>query len=228
MSKRLIAGVAVAALVLGGFVGGVLLGSPNASSAQEDSTTTTVPDTAVVPQTPDWIQQALGGLVADGTITQAQADAVAEALASAKPFDRGPREGHFFGGDLSVVADAIGIDETALMTALQSGQSLAEIAVANGKTAQVVIDALVAEAKTHLDGEVTEGDLTQDEADARLADATTAITAMVNGEAPLGGRGFGGPGFDGPGHHGHGFGPGMMNPDDNTTDTAPAASDTSL
>ncbi len=86
-------------------------------------------------------------------------------------------------------------------TALESGQSLADLAVSKGKTAQEVIDAIVAEATTKLNTAVTDGKLTQAEADARLADITTHATEFVNITPPVGGPGFG-RGFGGPGHHG--------------------------
>jgi hypothetical protein len=67
-----------------------------------------------------------------------------------------------------------------------------------------VVDAMVAEAQEHLDEHVAAGDLTTDEAAARLATITERITAFVNGNLPAGGLGSG-PGF-GPGR-GRGHGP---------------------
>jgi hypothetical protein len=105
------------------------------------------------------------------------------------------------GRHLDAAAAVIGVTTDELQTALQGGQTLAEVAVANGSTAQAVIDALVAELQAHLDEEVASGEHTQEEADARLAEATTRITDMVNNGAPAGGPGMGGrPG--GRGHHG--------------------------
>jgi hypothetical protein len=67
-------------------------------------------------------------------------------------------------------------------------------------TAQDVIDAIVGEATTKINAAVTDGKLTQTEADALLADLTTHATAFVNNTASVDGPGFGGRGFGGPGH----------------------------
>ena len=106
------------------------------------------------------------------------------AIQEARP-DHGPG-GHRFGRgvNLEIAATAIGISPEDLRTALQGGQSLAEVAQANGVAAHTVIDAFVADLQTHLATRVTSGDLTQAEADEKLANATERITAMVNGDFP--------------------------------------------
>jgi hypothetical protein len=203
--KKRFAAASLAAGLAGGAVAGIALTHPSISGAQTDTTSpsTTVPDTTAPGTTdqtkPDrgqWAEDALAPLVANGTITQAQADAVIAALEAARP-QGGPGFGHGFGhgADLEAAATAIGITEDELRTALQSGESLAEIAQAHGVTAQAVIDALVADAKADVAERVTSGDITQAEADQKLAALTDRITAMVNGELPL--RGPGGPGFHG-------------------------------
>ena len=91
-----------------------------------------------------------------------------------------------------------------MRTALQSGQSLADLAVSKGKTAQDVIDAIVAEATTKINDKVTAGDLTQAQADKIISGLTTLATDFVNNAhrpspVPIfGGRGMG---------PGRGFGP---------------------
>src|SRR5690606_35881100 len=74
---------------------------------------------------------------------------------------RGPR-GH--GADLAAAADAIGISVEDLRSALMDGQTIAEVADANGVDPQAVVDAMVAEAEEHLAEKVAEGELTQEEA----------------------------------------------------------------
>ena len=49
---------------------------------------------------------------------------------------------------------------------------------------QTVIDTLVNAAKEHLDEAVANGRLTQEEADAKLAEITERITEMVNTARP--------------------------------------------
>jgi hypothetical protein len=194
--------------LLGGGAAGLVLGGPAVSGAQSTDTTvpsttapsTTAPGTNGAPQG-DWEAQALAPLVANGTITQAQADAVVAALAAARP-EHAMRGGHGF-ADLDAAAAAIGIDSPALRDALTSGQSLADVARAHNVDPQVVIDALVASAKTHLADDVSSGRLTQAEADQRLADIQSHITDLVNGTLPSG------PPDGGPGR-GPGGGPGMF------------------
>ena len=71
------------------------------------------------------------------------------------------------GKNLDTAATAIGVTQDQLRQALESGQSIADVAKSNGKDPQVVIDALVAAAKTHLTAEVTAGRITQAQADSR-------------------------------------------------------------
>ena len=126
--------------------------------------------------------------------------------APAPPDGRGPHHGmHRL--DLSVAAKTIGVSEADLETALQSGQSIADVAKAHGVDPQTVIDALVADAQQHLADDVSSGRLTQDQADQISADLATHITDAVN-HAGLGGPGGGGcPGMgDGSGAPGAGAG----------------------
>jgi hypothetical protein len=222
--KKKLAGTGLAIGLVAGAGAGYILemsGSAGAASgisalaAVDDSTATTdttaPADTttdAAEPARPDpstRLQETLQPLVDDGTITQDQADKIIAALVAARPEGgpgRGGRGGP--GGDhrgpgigLDVVATTLGITADDVRTAIEGGQTIAELAVANGKTAQDVIDAIVADSTTRINAAVTDGKLTQAEADERLADLTTRVTDFVNNAAPIGGRGFGGPG-----HHG--------------------------
>jgi hypothetical protein len=197
MSKRLVGTGLAIGLVAGAGAGlilemsgsaGAASGTPAVEVVVDDSTTD-----AAEPVRPDAsarLQEILKSLVDDGTITQEQADKVVAALVAAGPV-RGPGGHRGFGGH-----GLIGITQEELRTAVQGGQTIAEIAVSNGKTAQDVIDAIVAEATTRINTAVTDGKLTQAEADERLAELTTAVTEFVN-NTPSGGRGFGLPGFGG-------------------------------
>lgn len=211
MSKRLVSTGLAIGLVAGAGAGlilemsgtaGAASGTPAIEAVVDDSTTDAAE--TVRPDASARLQEILKSLVDDGTITQEQADKVVAALVAAGPV-RGPgghggHGGHrgfgLIGAGLDVVATTIGITQEELRTAVQDGQTIAEIAVSNGKTAQDVIDAIVAEATTRINTAVTDGKLTQEEADERLADITTAVTEFVN-DTPSGGRGFGLPGFGG-------------------------------
>lgn len=98
------------------------------------------------------------------------------------------------GAQLDAAAEAIGIDESDLLAALRDGQTIAEVAEANGVAVDAVIDAMVADAEAAIDQAVEDGDLTQAEADAKKADLQDRITAAVNGELSVG-RGPWGHGF---------------------------------
>src|SRR6476646_9333304 len=68
--------------------------------------------------------------------------------------------------DLADAASYLGLTQTALETALQSGKTLAQVADAtSGKSAAGLIDALVAAEKAELASAAKAGDLTQTQAD---------------------------------------------------------------
>lgn len=100
------------------------------------------------------------------------------------------------GAGLEPVAKVLGMSVDDLRAALKDGKTLAQIAKDKGVDKQKVIDALAAEAKTHLDEAVKAKRLTQAEADEKLAEITKGITSWVNDGKPAGG----GPGpMGGPG-----------------------------
>ncbi len=123
---------------------------------------------------------------------------------------RGPGCGP--GGErLEDLASVLGTDAESLREALRDGQSIADVAEANGADVQAVIDAMIANAEERLDQAVTDGKLTAEEAADKEAEIAERVEDVVNGEAPFGRRGPGGPrgergergpggaGFDGPG-----------------------------
>ena len=139
---------------------------------------TTPPDADTTGARPDkaaMLKARLQTLVDDGTLTSSQLDAVVTALEAARPMGGG-HEGRGHGGRdhggargekrqerLTTAAEAIGITAEELKTAIEGGQTIAQVAEANGKSVQSVIDALVAQATT---------------------DLTQRITDMVNGVKP--------------------------------------------
>jgi polyhydroxyalkanoate synthesis regulator phasin len=191
--RKQLATVGLAAGLVAGGAGVMAIAVPAISGAQESTTTTPSTDEAPEVAKADRLAEALQPLIDDGTLTQEQADAVIARLQEAMPRGPGGPGGHgFVRMGLDAAAAALGISEDDLRAALEDGQSIADVAAAQGVDVQTVIDALVAEAQTHLDEKVAAGDLTQEEADARLSQLTEGITAMVNGERPPmpeGGRG---------------------------------------
>lgn len=193
MNKKLVSISLGAGLVVGSAAG--LIAVPAISGAQSTSSTTaaaTAP--ADRPDPSVRLNETLKPLVDAGTITQAQADAVIAALKADMPEhgDRGP--GGKGGPGMDVAAQALGMTADELHTALDGGQTLAQVASDKGVNVQVVIDALVASATNHINEEVTSGEITQAEADQKLADLTQRVTDRVNNPRPEGGpRGGHGP-----------------------------------
>ncbi|MDX6425274.1 MAG: hypothetical protein QOD52_679 [Gaiellaceae bacterium] len=124
-------------------------------------------------------------------------------LVSSNSGARGAGGDHRGGGgdDLAAAATYLAIPQADLLTSLQSGKTLAQVAGAtSGKTVAGLIDALVAAEKTELAAAVTAGRITQPQADQAAAGLTARVTAEANGTEPA--HGPGGPG--GRGHHGPG------------------------
>ncbi len=155
--------------------------------------------------------------LADSKITQEQHDKIKEAITSGRiqgfgigrgfgdmgdhgkgmPFGKGPRG--IGGGDIlgqlmgmgDSVAKAAGVEDAAALRAeLQSGKSLAEIAVAHGKSTDDLKAALKTEAGRLLATAVTSGKLTQTQADTILEQFKSHLDQMIT--MKMGGMG---PGF---------------------------------
>jgi hypothetical protein len=120
MKKKIAAATVVAALALGG-AGAIAVG---AVGAQEDQPRRDGP---------------LAGLVADGTLTQEQADAVRDAARE----HRGDRREHRR-AVVAAAAEAIGIPPEDLVARVRAGETIAEVAEAEGVDPQTVRDAIAA------------------------------------------------------------------------------------
>jgi polyhydroxyalkanoate synthesis regulator phasin len=178
--KKLIIATAAGVLTLGGVAVAVPV------LADTDGETSVV----------DRIKSALSGLVDDGSLTQEQADEVATTLS-----DAGLGHGGHHGGDrigLETAADALGLTEAELRTALESdGTSLADVAQAQGVDVGTLVDALVQAQQDRIAQAVEDGRLTQAEADERLADLEARVTERVNSDDLIRGHhGRGGPADD--------------------------------
>lgn len=178
MKRKLLVAAASATL---GLVMGATVFSSVVATAQE--TTTTTESTSEAPDRTARIREALDELVTAGTITAEQADVVAAHLAEVLPH----RGGHFIGraavgATLEEAAAAIGIDVSDLRTALQDGQTIAEVATTNGVDPQTVIDALVAAFNVKIDEAVANGRITAEQAAEKKENAPERIAALVNGE----------------------------------------------
>ncbi len=132
----------------------------------------------------------LAALVAKGTITQAQADAIvaaadaarvaAEALRPLKPTkaDHDAR--------LALISTTIGIDSATVKTRLAAGETLAAIA---GTKKDALIAALVADETKRIDAAVTAGTLTSAQATTLKSGLVAHVTDEVNQVRPVGPKG---------------------------------------
>jgi len=100
-----------------------------------------------------------------------------------------------FGFDLATLTDATGLNEAEIRSALADGSTIAELVEANGGDLDALIAEVVSTFEERLATAVENGRLTQEEADARLAEFETNVSAWANGEleAPFM-QGFGGRG----------------------------------
>lgn len=182
MNKRITA-IGLAAGLLAGAGVGVLLehtGGAGAAGGRSnfapgnDATTTTVP---------------LFGGNQPGNDPNASGDAgPGDGPGDGGPGDGGPGRGGF-GANLDAVATLLGVTLADLQSALQDGQTLAQIAKAHGTTPNAVIDVLVAAVKAHFAPEVASGEHTQLEADQMIAAFTAQISDFVNNGTVFPGRG---------------------------------------
>ncbi|MEI6497759.1 MAG: hypothetical protein WCO88_13925 [Actinomycetota bacterium] len=213
MKKRIVTAGLVAGLMAGAGAGLILeqsgfagasnvaaVASTTGSSSSTDATGSVPVGTSGATGTeqgrPDpgtHLAEVLKPLVTDGTLTQAQADKVVAALVAARPQggQGGPGGHHGHGPDgkggakgLDAAAKALNMTAADLRTQLEGGSTIAKVATDKGVAVQTVIDAMVADAKAHLAQEVTDGKLTQAQADTRLTEITARITDVVNNGRP--------------------------------------------
>ena len=130
------------------------------------------------------LKSALAGLVTDGTITSAQADRVATALAEQLP-PRGHHRGHDGPGGPgnlapAEVAKALGITVEDLRAERRAGKTLAQVAEAQDIEKADLIARLVTAGKARLAAAVADGRLTQARADELTAGLQARVTEQVD------------------------------------------------
>ncbi len=131
----------------------------------------TVIDAIVAAETA-WINE----LVTTGKMEQAEADEwLAEIAADAAAFVN-ESWAMWEGVDwLGITQEILGVDEDALWNAMDNGQSVAELAKAQGVDPQTIAQAIATAEKEWLTQMVTDGELTQAEADEWLAELDSEI-----------------------------------------------------
>jgi hypothetical protein len=186
---------AAGALTLAGI--GVAIAEPTATPSPSPSTSEPDEDTDAGIDVGSWrqaIEEALDGLVEDGTLTEEQVDRVADEL------DDAPGVGHWWGwghhGDhgwdgadadfargWEAAAGALGMTTQELEDALsEGGTSLADIAEQRGVPSQTVADALVAAAEERIAERLAEGSLTQEQADELRAEIPDWVAAAIDND----------------------------------------------
>jgi polyhydroxyalkanoate synthesis regulator phasin len=192
---KIVAGAVAAAAIAGG---GAAVAATQLRSPSEESQAVVNDAAAQLGVQPQALSNALkkalenrvDAAVADGRLTKEQGDALKQRIESGQAplfgLGGGPgghdRGGHL--GDLDAAASYLGFTEDQLRTQLQSGKTLADVAKAQGKSVDGLIDALVAATKKDLDDAVADGRLTKAQADRILADMKQRITDRVNGKLP--------------------------------------------
>ena len=138
------------------------------------------------------LKAVLDRLVAKNTITQAQADAILQAIADQQPAPRSdtkpvrptvPGVRSFIGDLTRAAGDYLGMDQKTLVTQLRGGKSLADLAnalSAQGKSASGLIDTLTKAADAKVDQAVAAKTLTSEQGASLKPKLAAEITAAVN------------------------------------------------
>lgn len=210
--RKLVIGAAAAAGLVGGSIAvaavsplGSALARPTTVQAGQATDPTSPPSTPPGNTTPGkrgapdrgaHIDEALQGLVDNGTITVEQRDAVRQAL-----LDHMSQRGHGRRGEgrrvfpgmlkdgLDMVANRIGISADDLMTELRAGQSIADVARAHGVDPQLIVNDLVSAGTTKIDEAVAAGKLPTDKAEKIKGELPEMMQKLVDHRGPMRGLG---------------------------------------
>lgn len=207
--RRTVIAGAAAALAVGGAGAGVaatkLTGSPSEESkaiVNDAAKTLGVEPGKLSAALKQAFENRIDAAVAAGRLTKQQGDELKQRIESGDfPLFGPPAFGHGFGAPhpffhgLDAAASYLGLTEAQLHSRIESGKTLAEIAKAQGKSVDGLKDAMVKDAKTHLDAAVKAGRLSSAEEQRVLADLEQRIDDLVNGKLPA----------RFPGRHGFGF-----------------------
>lgn len=126
-----------------------------------------------------------------------------------RPFNRAERG--LFGEFIQSIETATGLTGQEIALQLTDGATLSEVITANGGDVEAIKAEVLEAATERVNERVTNGDITQEEADAILAQAEEELNAWLSGDLayPLFDRPFGGEGRGGRGGHGNGNGNGQ-------------------
>ena len=196
MRRKVIAGAA-AALAVGGAGAGVAATKLATTSPSEESKAIVNDAAKNLGVEPSKLSAALkkafedriDAAVAAGRLTKEQGAELKQRIESDDfPLFGPPAFGHGFGAPhpffhgLDAAASYLGLTEDELHSRLESGKTLAEVAKAQGKSVAGLKNAMVADAKKHLDAAVKAGRLSSAEEQRVLADLEQRIDDLVNGK----------------------------------------------
>ena len=184
----------IAASTLGGAAAGATLLAPGMAGALDDTTPAEESET-VRPEFGERITDALQPLVDDGTLTDAEVDAVVNALEEARPEDggrgqHGPGQRGPGQRGAGAIADILGLEGSEIRDALQGGSTIADLAAEQGVAIVDVVVVLVAQTEERVAAGLDSGRIDQEKADEILANAEQHAEDLVNGDFEPGkGRG---------------------------------------
>lgn len=198
MSKKKVLAVVITTLAL--TAGSIGVAGADSKSSQRVSVTKVSGQMGIASQ--QAMETLLKDLVAKGTITQAQADSIAAAIAAAKAAVKEDRKlgdkFREFKADRvekqNLISEIIGLDTATIHSRLKVGESLAQIA---GAKKDALIAALVADHTKRIDAAVTAGVLTAEQATKMKSKVVEHVTAKVNAVGGKHGFGRGGHGHKG-------------------------------
>jgi len=182
-------GLAVVALATG-----VLLASGAISFAQSPTPSPSATEDAgddgtPTPSTSD--EDTDTGTEDDANDTEDDADAGGDDAEGSEGDDDGGRAGCGGGGKYLIkeaAAEVLGISEDDLIAGLQDGQSLAQIAEAQGMSVEDFRAALLENVTADLQAKLDAGDITQEQFDDKVAELNANIDEIINAEGGVGFR----------------------------------------
>ena len=186
-SKKTMAIGAAVIATIGGGVGGALAAGGSSGGSEGQAFLSDAAQRLGV--TPEALESALKAAAADrvdaavaaGRLTQEQANRLKQRIQSAEPgglFRVGHRHGRR--GIFKAAADYLGLTPTQLFQQLRAGNSLADVAKAQGKTVDGLEQAILAAAKTRLDQAVANNRITAAQEQNALDRLKGRLDTLVN------------------------------------------------